>query len=281
MREYRVGPGEDIQLGHRWEHHARRIVFDISEWVKDFGAGTVQLLNQRQSDASPYPVAVTRTDTDGVTANNMAGVLVLWDVTNVDTNCQSSRVELRYYRGTETAPEFLVKSDIHRATVEDALGAAVADAPDEGADWLATLLDAAAQVDTVRGYAESAETYAVDARTAQQAADSAAQAAADSARSVAEASQRISDLESGKVDKVTGKGLSTNDYTDTDKAKVAAALTQHQDISGKVDKVSGKGLSTNDYTDTDKAKVAAALTQHQDISGKVDKVSGKGLSTND
>ncbi|MBR4544995.1 MAG: hypothetical protein IKO14_03340, partial [Oscillibacter sp.] len=93
--------------------------------------------------------------------------------------------------------------------------------------------------------------------------------------------QRISDLESGKVDKVSGKGLSTNDYTDTDKAKVAAALTQHQDISGKVDKVSGKGLSTNDYTDADKAKVAAALTQHQDISGKVDKVSGKGLSTND
>lgn len=32
-------------------------------------------------------------------------------------------------------------------------------------------------------------------------------------------------------------------------------LTTHQDISGKVDKVSGKGLSTNDYTDADKAKV--------------------------
>lgn len=34
-------------------------------------------------------------------------------------------------------------------------------------------------------------------------------------------------------------------------------LTEHQDVSGKVDKVSGKGLSTNDYTDADKAKVAA------------------------
>ena len=100
-------------------------------------------------------------------------------------------------------------------------------------------------------------------------------------------------------------------------------LTQHQDISGKVDKVSGKGLSTNDYTTTEKNKLAGIaagaevnvqsdwnqsnssaddyiknkpaipsktseltndsgfLTQHQDISGKVDKVSGKGLSTND
>lgn len=34
-------------------------------------------------------------------------------------------------------------------------------------------------------------------------------------------------------------------------------LTEHQDVSGKVDKVSGKGLSTNDYTDADKAKLAA------------------------
>lgn len=37
-------------------------------------------------------------------------------------------------------------------------------------------------------------------------------------------------------------------------------LTQHQDITGKVDKVSGKGLSTNDYTTADKAKVDATPT---------------------
>ena len=33
-------------------------------------------------------------------------------------------------------------------------------------------------------------------------------------------------------------------------------LTSHQDISGKVDKVDGKGLSTNDYTTTEKTKLA-------------------------
>lgn len=42
-------------------------------------------------------------------------------------------------------------------------------------------------------------------------------------------------------------------------------LTEHQDISGKVDKVEGKGLSTNDYTDEDKKKVAKALTEHQPL----------------
>ena len=34
-------------------------------------------------------------------------------------------------------------------------------------------------------------------------------------------------------------------------------LTQHQDISGKVDKVDGKGLSTNDYTTAEKNKLAS------------------------
>lgn len=45
-------------------------------------------------------------------------------------------------------------------------------------------------------------------------------------------------------------------------------LTTHQDISGKVDKVSGKGLSTNDYTDADKAKVDALVyADDTDIQG--------------
>lgn len=74
-------------------------------------------------------------------------------------------------------------------------------------------------------------------------------------------------LNNNKVDKVSGKGLSTNDYTNAEKAEVAK-------IKDKVDKVSGKGLSANDYTDSDKAEVAK-------VKDKVDKVSGKGLSAND
>ena len=42
--------------------------------------------------------------------------------------------------------------------------------------------------------------------------------------------------------------------TAAEKTKIANAVT---DISGKVDKVTGKGLSTNDYTDADQTKVAA------------------------
>jgi hypothetical protein len=170
----------------------------------------------------------------------------------------------------------------------------------------------------------------------------------------------ISRLDSGlaeKVDKISGKVLSTNDYTTAEKTKLAGITgtnTGDQDLSGlattaalalkantadvntglalkanaievattlanKVDKVTGKELSTNDYTTAEKTKLAGITgtnTGDQDLSGlattvalalkantadvntglalkanitevatslanKVDKVTGKELSTND
>ena len=61
-----------------------------------------------------------------------------------------------------------------------------------------------------------------------------------------------------KVDKVAGKGLSANDYTDTDKGKFDALPTAADlstALSGKVDKEAGKGLSSNDYTNGEKSKL--------------------------
>ncbi len=62
---------------------------------------------------------------------------------------------------------------------------------------------------------------------------------------------KASDL-TNKVDKVSGKGLSTNDFTSAYKTKLDNLDTN---LSGKVDKVSGKGLSANDFTDNYKAKL--------------------------
>lgn len=78
-----------------------------------------------------------------------------------------------------------------------------------------------------------------------------------------------------KVDKITGKGLSTNDYTDAAKTIVDSVTTN---LGTKVDKVTGKGLSTNDYTDAAKAIVDSVTTN---LENKVDKIAGKELSTND
>lgn len=76
---------------------------------------------------------------------------------------------------------------------------------------------------------------------------------------------------SGKVDKITGKGLSANDYTDEEKTKLSGIEDDatrtivdttlnstssnplqnkviYDKFQTKVDKVSGRGLSTNDFT---------------------------------
>lgn len=59
-------------------------------------------------------------------------------------------------------------------------------------------------------------------------------------------------LINNKVDKVTGKGLSTNDFTDAYKTELDGLDTA---LNGKVDKEIGKGLSTNDYTTSEKTKL--------------------------
>lgn len=75
---------------------------------------------------------------------------------------------------------------------------------------------------------------------------------------------------SGKVDKVEGKGLSSNDYTTTEKNKLANLATVA--TSGSYNDLSNKPNipdSTSDLTND-----SGFLTSHQDISGKVDIAQG-------
>lgn len=66
-----------------------------------------------------------------------------------------------------------------------------------------------------------------------------------------------------KVDKVTGKGLSTNDFTNAYKSQLDSLDTN---LGGKVDKVTGKGLSTNDFTASYKSQLDGLNTT---LAGKV------------
>ncbi len=89
---------------------------------------------------------------------------------------------------------------------------------------------------------------------------------ADIATQIADAKKAGTDAAAalaGKVDKVEGKGLSTNDYTTAEKNAVAT-------IGDKVDKEAGKGLSSNDYTAAEKAQVAKIATMETTLSGKLD-----------
>lgn len=96
----------------------------------------------------------------------------------------------------------------------------------------------------------------------------------------------------GKVDKETGKGLSTNDYTTADKTKLAG-LENYDDsalqtaVAGKVDKESGKSL----MTDAEHTKLAgidpSTYATKTELNGKQDTIndlasirtnSGKGIA---
>ena len=92
----------------------------------------------------------------------------------------------------------------------------------------------------------------------------------------------------GKVDKVQGKGLSQNDYTNADKTKLAgiqagAQVNTVTSVAGKTGAVtlnkSDVGLGNVNNT-SDANKPVSNATQNA-LNLKVDKVAGKGLSTND
>jgi hypothetical protein len=91
----------------------------------------------------------------------------------------------------------------------------------------------------------------------------------DSVTGEIEVAESILESIAGKVDAVEGMGLSSNDYTNAEKAKLAAlgetgdidlseyATTNYVDegLNRKVDAEDGMGLSSNDYTAEDKAKL--------------------------
>lgn len=67
-----------------------------------------------------------------------------------------------------------------------------------------------------------------------------------------------------KVDKVTGKGLSTNDYNNEDKDKVANVPSDtNAALSTKVDKDGVKQLSDENYTSAEKSKLAGLANYYK------------------
>ena len=112
---------------------------------------------------------------------------------------------------------------------------------------------------------------------------------------------QTNNLISGKVDKVSGKGLSTNDFTDEYKAKIDESAPQSttytksetdQLIISKVAEIVSNAPSDFDtlkeiadwienHEDSASAMNSAISANTTAINNKVDKISGKQLSTND
>ena len=108
----------------------------------------------------------------------------------------------------------------------------------------------------------------------------------------------ISSLQSDKVDKVAGKGLSTNDYTDTEKNKLATIQPYAMTVSYSPNYSSGEKIGTltltNPNGESTKSIYAPKPVNYLDssseqavqnkvitnaLANKVDKVENKGLFT--
>ena len=88
----------------------------------------------------------------------------------------------------------------------------------------------------------------------------------------------VNTLLNGKVDKIDGKQLSKNDFTDALKSKLENdVLTEHQPLTNYIQKSQTSGLVKNDGTiDTNNY-----LTQHQSLTNYIQKSQTSGLVKND
>ena len=90
----------------------------------------------------------------------------------------------------------------------------------------------------------------------------------------------VKDSLATKVDKVEGKGLSTNDLTDDYKSKLDAL---NSNLAGKATNTSvlRTTVPNQPFTPTSDYHPATKKYVDDSVANKVDKVEGKGLSTND
>ena len=123
-----------VDLGHRGEHLARRILFDLVPWQETYGFGVATLAALLPGAETPYPCTVSQ-----------EGNVLIWPLTAADTSVAGKgKCELSYYVG-----EQLVKSVIFQTYTAEAL-APVGDPPDPKDSWLEDTLAASADAIAAR-----------------------------------------------------------------------------------------------------------------------------------
>ena len=132
-----------LPLGKQGENLAEKIIFtDPISWLKGYGPGTVQLLNQRPGEDTPYPVVISE-ESDGSYS---------WAVTAADTALAGQgKCELRYLSG-----DTVVKSLIWSTIVNDALGEPSDTPPESQQGWVDQVLAAGTSAQDAAKRAEAA-----------------------------------------------------------------------------------------------------------------------------
>lgn len=258
MRVITMTAGITNNIGRQGENLAAVVMFDLSEFVSTYGAGTPQLLVLRPGDRYPYPVALT---VEGNTAS--------WAVTNTDTMIAGTgNAELRWYVDNNT----LAKSVLYSTQISKALVDPVAPPPPPPADnWLEQVLEAgsaaqAAQAEAAQAAsdAQAAQTGAETAQTAAEAAQSGAQAAqtgAETAATAAQAAQQaIGDMTVSSQTGAAGTAPSVRKTVDAETGAVDLEFTLPATLTKSSELVNDADFQTG-------AQVAAAVAEKLDKSG--------------
>lgn len=122
---------EKIFIGRQGENLARRVKFDISEWRKLYGDGSVALVHRRPGDKYPYPCTVVASTDDDC---------FYWEVTKADVSVFGvGELQLRYY-----VDDALVKSQIWDSKIDESLDYPLGTKPDDLIeDWIDRVAQAA------------------------------------------------------------------------------------------------------------------------------------------
>lgn len=109
-----------IPIGYEGENKVEEVQFDFSEWVQDYGSGTIVLLHQRSADPAPYPVTLT-------TEGNVA----TWSLSSADTQYKGWGAAQLVY----TVGEAIKKSAVYRTLNNASLGDST-DPPEPWETWV-------------------------------------------------------------------------------------------------------------------------------------------------
>lgn len=160
-----------IELGVQGDNVADAAVFDVTEWVAEYGAGTVYIYHQRASDAAPYFKELPIVTADGKST-------ATWAFDDADTGVRGEgAAQLLYVKGN-----VIKKTAVYVTVTGRSLGEASGDTPDPYADLLQAVRDVYQLIVNQR---EAAQAAAGRAHESEVAAEAAADAAADSAADAA------------------------------------------------------------------------------------------------
>lgn len=155
---------DPFTIGRQRENEVTQVRFDVSEWVRTYGLGTLALSVQRRRDMRPYPVPIAIVDGAAT-----------WTISNTDTAQEGHiKAQLTYMVGTK-----IKKSNVYTLSIKGSLPVD-SDAPEAYDTWLEILQTMTAET-------------AANAESARQSATSAVQSASDAEQSMQEAQGHADD----------------------------------------------------------------------------------------